>query len=160
MARLMTLGPVEWERLRSIRLLALRDSPDAFGTTLEEAMGWGADVWCDQLRSRPTIVAVQNGADAGIARWALDQTQFDTAWLLSMWVAPAARRAGIGSALISAIVERARAAGVSRLLLDVADDNVAAVALYEANGFVPNGEVGTLPPPRTHIREHQRERRL
>jgi ribosomal protein S18 acetylase RimI-like enzyme len=67
---------------------------------------------------------------------------------------------GVGSALTDAIVELARAAGVTRLLLDVADGNAAAIALYEAKGFAPNGEIGSLPPPRTHVREHQRERRI
>jgi hypothetical protein len=46
---------------------------------------------------------------------------------------------------------------IARLVLDVADLNVAAVALYELKGFRRNGKVGSLPPPRHHIREHQRE---
>jgi ribosomal protein S18 acetylase RimI-like enzyme len=160
MVQLIQLRTTEWQRLRSIRLSALRDSPDAFGSTLDEANGWSAEAWSEQLGQLPTMVAVKDGADVGMARWAQDQNRPDTAWLISMWVAPIARRAGVGSALINAIVERVRAAGITRLLLDVADDNAAAIALYELNGFAPNGQIGSLPPPRTHIREHRRERRL
>ena len=158
--QLIPLGATEWQRLRSIRRRALRDSPDAFGSTLEEANGRSAETWSEQLRQLPTVVAVHDGVDVGMARLAHDQTCPGTAWLISMWVAPVARRGGVGSALIGAIVERARAEGITRLLLDVADDNAAAIALYEMHGFAANGETGSLPPPRAHIREHQRERRL
>ena len=77
-----------------------------------------------------------------------------------MWVAPEARRKGVGGALVDAVIEWARSAGVKRLLLDVADNNAPAIALYIQKGFQPNGEVSTFPPPREHIREHQRELRL
>lgn len=154
------LQPAEWRRLRSIRLRALRDAPDAFGSTYEEANGWSAEVWSDQLRDLPTVVAVKDGCDVGMVRYEPDRSRPLHGWLISMWVDPTARRMGVGSALVDAIIERARAAGVTTLLLDVADGNAAAIALYEAKGFTPNGERGSLPPPRTHIREHQRERRV
>ena len=35
-----------------------------------------------------------------------------------------------------------------------------AIALYTRNGFERNGEVSTLPPPREHISDHQRELKL
>jgi ribosomal protein S18 acetylase RimI-like enzyme len=138
----------------------LRDAPDAIGTTFEEASGWSADDWRDQLRKLLTVVAVRGGTDVGMARYAPDHTHPRTAWLISMWVASSARRIGVGSTLTDAIVELARAAGVTRLILDVADGNAAAIGLYEAKGFTPNGTVGSLPPPRTHVRVHQRERRI
>lgn len=160
MVTVIELQSEEWQRLRSIRLRALRDAPDAFGSTYDEASGWGPEVWSEQLGELPTVVAVRDESDVGMARYAPDHTQPQTGWLISMWVAPAARRMGVGSALCDAIIERARAAGDTRLLLDVADGNAAAIALYEAKGFTPNGETGSLPPPRTHVREHQRERPL
>jgi GNAT superfamily N-acetyltransferase len=59
--------------------------------------------------------------------------------------------------LIDAVIEWARSNDVHRLLLDVADHNAPAIALYLRKGFRPNGKRGTLPPPREHIREHQHE---
>jgi ribosomal protein S18 acetylase RimI-like enzyme len=138
----------------------LRDAPDAFGTTFEEASGWSADDWLDQLRKLPTVVAVLEGTDVGMARFAPDHTHPRTGWLISMWVDSSARRTGLGSVLTDAIIELARAAGGTRLILDVADGNAAAIALYERKGFTPNGTIGSLPPPRTHVRLHQRERRI
>ena len=35
-----------------------------------------------------------------------------------------------------------------------------AVALYDAKGFKPNGKSCSMPPPRQHIRERQRDLRL
>jgi ribosomal protein S18 acetylase RimI-like enzyme len=77
-----------------------------------------------------------------------------------MWVAPEARGQGVGNALVDVVIEHARLSGATRLLLDVADDNRQAIALYARKGFVPNGTTGSLPAPRYHIREHQRELRL
>ena len=101
-----------------------------------------------------------DGLDVGIVRSERDKTRIGTAWLISMWVAPDARRQGVGGALIDAIIDWARSSGLNRLLLDVADNNGAAIDLYARKGFEPNGEVSAFPPPRQHVREHQRELRL
>jgi ribosomal protein S18 acetylase RimI-like enzyme len=77
-----------------------------------------------------------------------------------MWVAPEVRRTGVGKALVDRVIEWAQANGISRVLLDVADMNTPAIALYDLKGFKPNGKAGALPAPRQHIAEHQRERRL
>jgi hypothetical protein len=39
--------------------------------------------------------------------------------------------------------------------LDVGDANLPARRLYERMGFTPTGVVGTMPPPRDHIAEHE-----
>ncbi|MEP3045219.1 MAG: GNAT family N-acetyltransferase [Roseibium sp.] len=60
-----------------------------------------------------------------------------------IFVAPDARGAGIGSALLDAICQRAMDDGLSRLRLDVIDTNARAQALYERCGFEPKGRHGT-----------------
>ena len=140
--------------------VALTDAPDAFGTTLEEAEARAPESWDDQLTQLATFVATASGCDMGLVRGAPPDHLTDTGYLLSMWVAPEARRQGIGSALVDAVVDWARAQGLSYLLLDVAERNAPAMALYLQKGFVPNGAFGTLPPPREHIREIQLAVRL
>jgi len=49
------------------------------------------------------------------------------------------RRSGIATQLIHAAFGRWRAAGVTRVSLEVRTHNTAAIALYRANGFVPAG---------------------
>ena len=102
-----------------------------------------------------TLVAARDGLDVGLARCAPDDRSRDTAWLISMWVAPEARGAGVGEALIDAVVDWACSTGTARLLLDVGADNGPARALYTRKGFAARSEVSTLPPPRDPIREHQ-----
>ena len=154
------LAAEEGLRLRTIRLRSLADAPDAFGSTYGKAATRPPDSWAAQLRELPTFVAIVDGEDVGIVRGARDDSRPDTAWLISMWVAPEVRGQGVGEALIDAVVEWARASGARRLLLDVGDHNQPAIALYARMGFEPNGTSGSLPAPRSHIREHQRELRL
>lgn len=55
--------------------------------------------------------------------------------LRALGVDPAARRLGIGRALMQACLERARAAGTAVLCLHTADFMTAAVAMYLGMGF-------------------------
>ncbi len=67
------------------------------------------------------------------------RTVVDEAEILTLAVRPAARRQGLGRRLTDAAVEKARASGAERLFLDVAADNIAALALYTAAGFEAAG---------------------
>lgn len=153
--RIQRLEPGEGARLRKVRLASLADAPDAFGSTYDETAARPEESWREQIASLPTFVAVVDGHDAGVVRGGPDEMPGE-AWLLSMWVAPAARGRGAGDALVAAVVAWARAQGFARLHLDVGDYNAPAIALYARHGFEPTGEVGTLPPPRQHVREHRR----
>lgn len=66
----------------------------------------------------------------------------DAADLLRLAVARAARRRGLGRRLVRAAEEAARHAGARRMLLEVADDNAAAVALYRGCGYRELGRRG------------------
>jgi ribosomal protein S18 acetylase RimI-like enzyme len=112
-------------------------------------------VWQRQVAELPTFVAVLDGADVGMVRGAPDDGGANRGYLISMWVAPETRGRRIGQLLIDAVVNWARDADYAELVLDVANDNAPAVALYTRAGFVPTGVTGTLPAPREHILEHQ-----
>lgn len=59
--------------------------------------------------------------------------------ILTLAVEPAARRRGLARALVEAAAGAARMAGAEAMFLEVAHDNVAALALYEAAGFTRAG---------------------
>jgi ribosomal-protein-alanine N-acetyltransferase len=59
--------------------------------------------------------------------------------ILTVGVAPWARRKGVGLALMTAAMGAARAAGADAMFLEVDVDNAAAVALYEGLGFARAG---------------------
>jgi GNAT superfamily N-acetyltransferase len=148
------MGPEGWARVRAVRLRALADAPDAFGTTLAEDEARPPASWRSRLEARDvaTFVAVVEGRDVGLAVGA----PYDgVAGLFAMWVAPEARRRGVGGALVGAVVEWARGGGHPRVLLDVGVANPAALALYASAGFRPTGATSHLPPPRERVLELQ-----
>nr|WP_293484670.1 GNAT family N-acetyltransferase [Phenylobacterium sp.] len=59
--------------------------------------------------------------------------------ILTVGVAPWARRRGVARALMTAAIGAARAAGAADLFLEVDVDNAPAVTLYEALGFRRSG---------------------
>ncbi len=59
--------------------------------------------------------------------------------IINLAVTPAARRQGIGGALVTRAMARARVEGARKMFLEVADDNVAARVLYDRIGFVQVG---------------------
>ena len=65
----------------------------------------------------------------------LCQQVLDEAEILTFCVVPAARRKGLGRALLRAAWARVREASGVRMFLEVAGDNVAARALYQKEGF-------------------------
>ena len=67
-------------------------------------------------------------------------------------VSPAARRRGAGRALLDRAVEEARRLG-RRAVLDVVDEHVAAIALYERAGWTPVGKVDWSLPGDRLLRE-------
>lgn len=59
--------------------------------------------------------------------------------ILTVGVAPAARRLGVGRALMETAIARARAMDAREMLLEVDVASVGAVALYAGLGFVQTG---------------------
>lgn len=155
------LLPGSGDRLRSIRLRALAESPGAFGTTFAEAAAESAEGWERQVREIATFVAVVEGCDMGLVRGAPRERDGDSGDfsgdLRSMWVAPEARRRGVATGLIDAVVQWARGEGLRRLALEVVESNGPAISLYTRKGFVPTGNRSCFPPPREEVREVELE---
>ncbi len=152
-------GPKDWKRYRNLRLSALTDAPDAFASTLEEEQCFTAETWRGRLTGETwvTFLGRIDDKDLGLATCG---PYDEAAGLYSMWVAPAARGQGLGDALVQAVIALAREKGHGELLLDVGDENPPAIRLYRRNGFRATGVAESLPPPRDHIKEHQRRRLL
>ena len=82
------------------------------------------------------FAALDGGTPQGVilARVAADEME-----VLTIGVAPAARRRGVAQALMAAAFGVAAQSGVSSCFLEVAVDNAGAIALYEALGFTRSG---------------------
>lgn len=89
----------------------------------------------DRVRIDTTRIALQDGELVGSASLLGEDhpalAQFGNPWLASVFVAPDARRRGIGEALIGACIADAATLGVPRLSLYTED----ATALYQRLGW-------------------------
>jgi ribosomal protein S18 acetylase RimI-like enzyme len=84
--------------------------------------------------------------DGEPAAFALLALRGDEGWIGGMGVVPAARRRGLGSAVMEAAADEARSHGVGDLRLEVIDRNEPAVELYRRLGYehVRNLDVWSL----------------
>jgi RimJ/RimL family protein N-acetyltransferase len=146
----------DWERVRALRLQALADSPDAFASTLAQEEGLEPDAWRERLVTAATFLAHVEGEAVGMVTAAPFRGRPEAAGLFGRWVAPDWRGTGAADRLVETVIDWARTEGFRRVVLEVADENAAAIALYRRLGFERTGATATLPAPRTHITEHER----
>lgn len=154
MARVHRLRPDEPERLREVRLRALSTDPDAFFSTYEREVAFGAEEWRARLADPAvaSLVWVDEGGDAGLAVCHPAREPGDAlpaAYELSaMWLDDRVRGSGAASRLLEAAVDHARSRGARTVLLWLAAANDRASRLYRRHGFVPTGRTGSFPAPR------------
>ena len=146
MTELRVVGADDWRALRDIRLDALREAPYAFASTYEREAAFPEQTWQQRAGSGNSILAYlpESGREP-VGLVASIQDVPDVLELVSMWVRPQARGRQVGSALVEAIVERARRGQLPQVHLWVTESNKPARRLYERCGFSPTGERQPLP---------------
>ena len=141
----------EWQALRDLRMRALADSPAAFSTTLAEAKARDEAWWREAARRSAEdegwvtfvcerggdLIAMATGMFPVDRHRALDDPA--TASLIQMWVAPAARRTGLGRDLVEAVAAWAAENDSAVLRTGVTAAEHRAVAFYESLGFRDTG---------------------
>lgn len=147
--------------LREIRLAALSDAPEAFSTTFAEMVDEPVAFWWDRVTSNSagdeaaTFVAEDDGGNlVGMVAGYHPDTSRRSVELVSMWVAPTARSAGLGARLVEAVVTWADDIGATAVELWVMRDNGSAADLYRRCGFavVDNPVAAPDDPCRNEIR--------
>ncbi len=130
----------DWSALREIRLEALTDAPEAFGSTVQSALALSARQWRHRLAATPYFLAEQDGAVIGMVSGGYNDSRPGTHWLYGMYVTPAARGGEAARLLVVAVVEWAREQGAHEIYLQVASGVPRARAFYLKNGFTLTGE--------------------
>ena len=134
--------------LREIRIAALKDSPFAFGASLEDEMGRPMeDYVSDATRlatseSTATFLALKDDKTVGQIGAFMDSGK---AYVCAMWVSPSARRNKVGSRLFDSAAGWLADLGARRIFAWVADSNSSAVDFYESLGFTATHQVQPLP---------------
>ncbi|WP_040491480.1 GNAT family N-acetyltransferase [Ilumatobacter nonamiensis] len=148
------LDPDEFELLRELRLGALSDSPDAFGSSYSTEVTYSENEWRHLLRreGNPTFVDEDESGTNGLVVAARDASDAREMWLVAMWVRPWARRSGVGDALVRRVLRWAVEQSATRVRLSVVESNEDAERLYARNGFVRTG--------RSEVRERDAAREV
>ena len=134
------IEPDEWPTLRDIRLRSLIDSPEAFGQRYDEAAAGADDDWISNARasaegSRRIWLIARDEADTPVGVVQARRRQPFDCLLFSMWVAPEARRHGVGGALVDAVQSWGASWGARRVVLWVLAANEPALRFYYDIGF-------------------------
>jgi GNAT superfamily N-acetyltransferase len=155
--------PHEWQLYRQLRLAALRDAPDAFGSTLAREEAFPEQEWITRLAvgtasplSHPIVAEDDAGRAVGLGWVRIEPTDTSTATLYQVWIHPDARRRHIGSALLASAVRWAREAGARAMELHVVIGPDSAIAFYHRGGFVESGECSPLRPGSERVQQPMR----
>jgi ribosomal protein S18 acetylase RimI-like enzyme len=136
------LAATDLDHYFALRLEMLRNAPDAFLMTEEEALAKGPAFYAGILeRARPEN-AIYGAFEGGVlvgAAGVYGEDRPKTSHKASLWgmyVQPASRGKGLGDALVAAVIAHAQGSmGAKVLLLGVEGKNTKARALYERMGF-------------------------
>ncbi|GAB7035737.1 GNAT family N-acetyltransferase [Streptomyces sp. NPDC021749] len=153
MIELKVLTADDWTVWRALRIAALTDAPQAFGSRLADWQGEGdrEERWRGRLSipGSHNLAALLHGKPVGMAS-GVPGSRSGVVQLISMWVSKDARGYGVGDHLLRAVEEWARQTGAGTLQLAVMPGNEHARALYRRNGFQDAGPIGeVLPDGRT-----------
>ena len=148
--------PDDLSLFREIRVQALQESPEAFGSTYASALARDTASWQEQLDAtvsgdtRDTQFAFDGSNCAGIAAL-YREPDAPHGDLLMMWVPPAYRGTEAAPTLINALIAWAKEIGLSSVYLNVTDANHRAIRFYERCGFIATGETVDVDSER-HLR--------
>lgn len=96
---------------------------------------WSAADFADLKKSGCDIIASQNG-------FIVYRVVADEAEIITIGVAPTARRGGIAAAMLAIAEADAKKRGAAKMFLEVAENNDAARNLYKSNQYT---EIGRRP---------------
>lgn len=125
--------------VRDVRLRALADAPDAFGSTLARETGRSMAEWERWLGGAAVFLLEVAGAPRGIAAGVRHWTDPGAVFLEAVWVHPELRGTGAVDALVAAVLDWAKAEGYSEAWLHVGAPNARARRCYIRHGFVATG---------------------
>ncbi|HIE85912.1 MAG TPA: GNAT family N-acetyltransferase [Gammaproteobacteria bacterium] len=151
MVLIRTFESVEWRKYRAVRLQALQDSPDAFGSTYIESVKYPDEQWLSRLESINPVSDLPLGAfvsdmAVGLAWGRIEPDHPGRADLYQMWTSPEYRGQGIGKKLLTESISWARQQQARDLYLGVTMGNSMAAQLYVNAGFESVGEPELLRP--------------
>jgi len=113
-------------------------TPEALAETHLAAFGeeksWPAETFAKFLKDPAVMITGESDG------FVLGRVTVDEAEILTVATAPNRRRQGLAASALEAFMKQVRLAGATSVFLEVAEDNFAAIGLYEREGFLIVGE--------------------
>ena len=150
--KIRTLAEHEWALYKNLRLAALAESPEAFGSTFTKEVQLTDAEWAIRLASPSNsasnfpVVAELDDQPIGLAWGRIEAAQPALANLYQVWVHPDYRRLGAGQQLVEAVIAWALSQQAQALELGVTCGDTPAMRLYLRAGFEPVGQPEPIRP--------------
>jgi len=129
-------------RLKSLRLAALKDTPDAFGAKHEDELLISDSQWQDRLKHTYWCFVVADGVDIGLLAVDLaDKDRNSACWLSSWWIHQDHRGSGIPKLMLNWVEQLCIEKKWKKIGLGVWPDNLRAIAAYKKLGFTEAKEL-------------------
>jgi ribosomal protein S18 acetylase RimI-like enzyme len=133
---IVTVTVNDFERLRALRLAALKDTPDAFGAKYEDEVNKPISEWQGRLKNTNWCFVVADGVDIGLL--AVDRAEKDRnsdCWLSSWWIRDEFRGSGIPKLMLNWLEQLCIEKNWEKIGLGVWPDNLRAISAYKKLGF-------------------------
>lgn len=140
---------VRWQEYRDLRLLALKEEPQAFGSVYKIELGQSDSKWQNRLKDYQegnqqwmVFARLDNELVGMVGAWQSSEDANNMqANLMATFVVLNQRGRGIGTKMLNILIDEIkRSKRVSVLKLEVNPEKESAVKLYEKAGFQKTGE--------------------
>ena len=136
----------EWPRLKDIRLAALQDDPSSFLSNHEREEAYDEQQWREEFSRGEWNIMLADAKEIGLLGVTREKTMpIEECYLEYLWIARDFRRAGLGSTLLTVVLEDLRGAGIETVWLYILDGNHGALRFYQRFGFESTNERQLLP---------------
>lgn len=143
--KIQMLGYKDAEKYKLLRLQALQNHPEYFGSTYEQEVGITFEQTKERIRptaNKFTLGAYDDEQLVGLVTFIREfgEKTHHKGHVVGMYVTPEARRKGIGQAMLEKLFEYTRKIeGLEQLNLMVTSTNENAIAVYRSLGFEQYG---------------------
>ena len=154
MVCLKPIAPEMAALFKEVRLRALKDAPLAFSSTYAKESRFPDEEWIKRSNRWNGDEAIlylafddahEEAVCGMVACYAEEEAGVSRGHVISMWVDPRYRRAGVGKLLIDGLQTWAVLRGMRELKLMVTSVNQGAIDFYQRIGFRPSGKTGPYP---------------
>ncbi len=150
MITLEQLTPANALIFKAVRLRALQESPTSFSSTYAKESAFPEEEWFERSARWSSdgfisYLAFDGDTACGMVGCTSEGQEPQRAHVVSMWVDPAYRRAGVGTMLIDALRTWAKSRRLLELKLMVTSVNLPAIEFYQRVGFRMSGRTEPYP---------------